>query len=177
MSAELEELRGARSGPGGAISDVFLDISTRRAGKIKGESTTAGHVEDIDILGWRWGVAANTAIGATQATARRVYRHLELSKGVDSASTMLMNALVTNDEVREAKLTMRKAGGDALDYFTMTLNGARIVDVAVEVGADGRPVEKVELAFTKVEIDYRRQERDGSGGASFSFADEILAAG
>ena len=34
-------------------------------------------------------------------------------------------ALATNDEIKEAKLTMRKPGSEQVDYFLITLNNAR----------------------------------------------------
>ena len=172
MPIQINELvTGAAST---SASDIFLHVQTKRAGKIKGEGTTAGHTDDIGVFGWGWGVVANTAIGSTERTARRSYRHLVVTKGIDSASTGLLSALVTNDEVREATLAMRKAGGSALDYFRMTLKDARVVGVDVDIGSDGRPVERVEFAFTKIEIEYKRQQSAGAAGASFSFSDEVL---
>ena len=157
-------------------SDIFLHVQMRRAGKIKGEGVTEGHRDDIGILGWSWGVNANTAIGATASTARRSYRQLVVTKSIDSASTALLSALVTNDEVREATLAMRKAGGESLDYFRMTLNGARVVSVEVEVGVDGRPVERVSFTFTTIDIEYKRQQGTGAGSGSMTFHDEVLPA-
>jgi type VI secretion system secreted protein Hcp len=162
--------------PGGAGSDIFLHVQTKRAGKIKGESTTQGHADDIEVRGWRWGAQSGSAIGATAATARRQYRPLVVVKGVDSASTGLLAALATNDEVREAKLTMRKAGGDALDYYCLTLNNARVVDIVLDVDAQGRPVETVTFSFTKVAIDYKRQQGTGLSSGSYTFQDEVLPA-
>ncbi|MFT3717322.1 Hcp family type VI secretion system effector [Pseudorhodoferax sp.] len=159
---------------GDAASDLFLRVQTKRAGKVKGEATTEGHAEEIQLLRWNWGVSANTAIGSTERTARRVYRQLVVTKGIDSASTALLAALATNDEIKEAVLTMRKAGGEALDYFTMTLNGARVVAVDIDVGDDGRPLERVSIAFTKVGIAYQPQESAGLGSGTFSFDDEVL---
>jgi type VI secretion system secreted protein Hcp len=170
MAMPMNELAGD------AASDIFLHVQTRRAGKIKGEGTTEGHADDIGVFNWGWGVSANTAIGSTERTARRVYKHLVVTKGIDSASTGLLSALVTNDEVKEATLAMRKAGGEALDYFRMTLSDARVVAVEIEVGSDGRPVERVEFAFTKIDIEYKQQESAGLGTGSFSFNDEVMAA-
>jgi type VI secretion system secreted protein Hcp len=162
------------SSDGDAASDVFLSVQTKRAGKIKGEGTTDGHTDEINVLSWGWGISANTAIGSTERTARRVYKHLVVTKRIDTASTGLLSALATNDEVKEAKLTMRKAGGDALDYFTMTLNDARVIAVDIEVGADGRPIERVSIAFTKIAIEYQRQQSAGLASGAFSFNDEVL---
>ena len=147
--------------------DIFLHVQTKRAGKIKGEGTTQGHQDDIEVHGWSWGLSANTAIGSTVATARHSYKHLVVIKGLDSASTGLLSALVNNDEVREATLTLRKAGGEVLDYYQMRLNNARIVSVDIDIGVDGRPVERVAFAFTKIDIEYKEQKADGSLGAAF----------
>ena len=170
MPTRIDELGNGSA----SASDIFLHVQTKRAGKIKGESKTAGHADDIHIAAWSWGVAANTAIGSTERTARRSYKNLLLTKGVDSASTGLMSALVTNDEVREATLSMRKAGGSALDYFRLTLKGARVTSFDIDVGADGRPLERFAIAFTKVEIEYKLQQSAGTSGASYSFTDEVL---
>jgi len=158
----------------GASSDIFLHVQAKRAGKVKGESRTAGHEDDIEVRGWGWGAQAGSAIGSTAATARRSYKQLVVIKGVDSASTGLLSALATNDEIREAKLVMRKAGGEVLDYYCMTLGGARVVNIDIDVDAQGRPSERVVFSFTKIDIEYKRQEAEGASGGSFSFNDEVL---
>lgn len=155
-------------------ADMFLHVQTKRAGKIKGEVTTEGHVDDIEVRSWNWGVAAASAIGSTAATGRRQYKHLVIVKGIDSASTGLLSALATNDEVKEAKLTLRKAGGDALDYYTMTLAQARVVTINLDVDDSGVPTETLGLAYTKIDVEYKRQQGSGLGGASTSFSDEVL---
>jgi len=156
-------------------ADMFLHVQTKRAGKIKGEVTTGGHVDDIEVRSWTWGVAAATAIGSTAATGRRQYKHLVIVKGIDSASTGLLSALATNDEVKEAKLTLRKAGGDALDYYVMTLARARVVAIDLAVSDSGEPTETVGLAYTKIDVEYKRQQGSGLTGASTSFSDEVLS--
>ena len=176
MPVLINELRTQASPHGDASkSDVFLKVVTKRS-RIKGEATTAGHEDDIEVTGWSWGVAANTAIGSTQATARRSYKQLVVLKGIDTASTGLMTALSSNDEVKEATLTMRKAGGEALDYFTMKLANARIVGVDLDVGSDGHPRERVTVAFTKIDIEYQRQQAGGAAGGAFTFGDEVMPA-
>jgi len=156
-----------------SASDIFLHVQTRRAGKIKGEGSTEGHADDIVVLGWNWGAQAGSALGSKDTGTRQSYKQLVVTKGLDSASTSLLSALATNDEVREARLAMRKAGGTPLDYYTMTLNGARVVAIDIDVDAQGRPVERVVFAFTKIAIEYTRQLASGINGAAFSFSDEL----
>ncbi len=161
---------------GSGRSDIFLHLQTRRAGKIKGEASAQGHLDDIIILSWAWGVSSASAVGSVQATARRSYTALTLIKTIDLATTALMSALVTNDEVREARLCMRKSGGDPLDYFTIRLGGARLQQVSHEVAATGEAHERIEIVFTKVDVEYQQQDANGRLVTNVSFADEILPA-
>jgi len=155
-------------------SDIFLHVQTRRAGKVKGEATSPGHEDDIIVQSWHWGVAASSAIGSTQATARRSYRGLTVVKLIDSATTALMSALATNDEIKEAKLTMRKPGSEQVDYFIVTLNNARVSALDHATDGQGNTAETVTLLFTKVKVEYRPQKSSGGRGGSFVFEDELV---
>lgn len=159
---------------GGGASDIYLHIQTRRAGKVKGESTMPGHVDDIIINSWQWGLSASSAIGSTQATGRRSYTALTVHKNIDQSTTALMSALATNDLVKEAKLTMRKTGDGSEDYFLLTLKDARITGVSHVTAADGGTCESVSIMFTKVEVEYRPQKTTGARGGSFTFTDELV---
>jgi type VI secretion system secreted protein Hcp len=155
-------------------ADAYLKIQTRRAGAVKGEANAPDHKDDISIRSWNWGAAASSAVGASAVTARRSYRSLTVIKGVDTASTALLSALATNDEVKEAKLMMRKAGEGQQDFFSITLKNARVATVDLESDAEGNAVERVTFTFTKVDVEYRPQQGTGARGATFSFSDELL---
>lgn len=156
-------------------SDIFLSVQTKRAGKVKGEAMAPGHEDEIVVTGWHWGVATTSALGSTQATARRAYKGLTIIKQIDSATTALMAALTTNDEVKEAKLTMRKAGEEQIDYFLVTLQKARISAVEHSTDEAGNTLETVTIQFNKVSVEYRPQKSAGGRGASMTFEDEILS--
>jgi type VI secretion system secreted protein Hcp len=173
MPISIKELNV--KGDGGA-SDIFLHLQAKRAGKLKGEAIAPGHEDDIQIHSWRWAVSGSSAVGSVKATGRRSYSGLTLVKGLDTASTPLLSALATNDEIKEAKLTMRKAGEGQIDYFLITLNGARVSQIEHSVDAGGGAVEVVTILFTKVEVEYRPQKSTGSRGGAFVFQDEILPA-
>jgi type VI secretion system secreted protein Hcp len=155
-------------------SDVFLHLQCKRAGKIKGEATSPGHVDDIVVKGWAWGLAASSAIGSTQATARRSWKALTLTKGVDRASTPLMSALVANDEIKEARFSLRRAGGTQGDYYVIVLQRGRIASLDQTVDAAGTAVETISIVFNKIDVEYRQQQNVGDAGATSSFADEIF---
>jgi type VI secretion system secreted protein Hcp len=162
-----------RAPAGGGSADFFLHVQTKRAGKVKGESVTPGHQDDIVVSGWNWGLTAGSALGDTQATARRSYSALTVVKHVDSASTALMSALATNDEVKEAKLCLRRAGGEQDDFLTVTLKGARITSLQHRGDDDGSTHEVLTIAFTEVEVEYRTQKTSGVRGGAFTFSDSL----
>jgi type VI secretion system secreted protein Hcp len=157
----------------GSAADLFLHLQAKRAGKIKGEAAADDHVDDIELNGWQWGLSASSGLGSTQATSRRSYTALTVLKRIDSATTALMAALATNDEIKEAKLTMRRAGGEQEDYFIITLNDARITALQHVVDAAGDTTETVAIAFTRVEVEYRRQKASGQRAGSTVFSDEL----
>jgi len=156
-----------------ASSDVFLRVEGP-GGLIRGEATTDGHTNEIEVRSWQWGVSSGSAIGSGASTARRTYRHLVVCKGVDSASTPLVASLVNNASLSEVKLTMRKAGGEALDYFQVVLGQARVIDVDVQVDSGGRPQERVTFSFGRISLEYTPQQSAGAGGGATCFEDEVM---
>jgi type VI secretion system secreted protein Hcp len=167
------------SSPAGGAqgADMYLHVQAKRAGKVKGEAVSPNHVDDIVVKGWGWGIQANTAMGSTEATSRRSYTALTVTKQVDCASTALMSALVTNDEIKEAVLTMRRTGGDHEAFFTVTLKNARVTRVDHSAAADGGVVETLAFTFTDVTVEYRRQQATGIRGGGYVFTDQLPAAG
>ena len=163
----------AQPAGGEGSADYFLHVQTKRAGKVKGEAVAKGHEDDIVVFAWHWGLSAGSALGDTQATARRSYTALTLHKQVDSATTSLMSALASNDEVKEARLSLRRAGGAQDDYFVISLRGARVTSVEHHGNADGTTRELITLSFTEVGVEYRVQRSSGLRGGSFMFSDTL----
>jgi type VI secretion system secreted protein Hcp len=166
-------IKGSVSNDG---ADVFLHVQAKRSGKVKGESITPGHEGDIVVKSWSWGLHATSAIGSTQATGRRSYKALTIVKAIDKGSTSLMSALATNDEIKEAKLTLRRAGGDQAAFFVISIQSARVASIDHVGDADGQTVETVSFAFNKIDVEYRLQQTTGSAGGTSTFSDEIFPA-
>ncbi|HEY1392551.1 MAG TPA: type VI secretion system tube protein Hcp [Methylibium sp.] len=175
MPVSIKEVTAGAGSALPADVDIYLDLTLKRAGKVKGESVSSGHKDDIVVQAFSWGVGAPTDIVTGQQKGRRSYRALSIRKGLDSASSALMSAVATNDEVKSAKLCLRKAGGEQQDYFTMTLEKARVVSVDLESDDRGHPVEKVSFNFQKISVEYRVQGAGGQLGAAHSFNDDLVA--
>ena len=97
-----------------AKGDMFLKLECARQGPIKGEAQDDLHQDEIDVLGWSWGMHAHSAVSGGGASGKATLDELSITKRVDSASTGLMSAMRNNELIKKGILTVRKAGGDAL---------------------------------------------------------------
>jgi type VI secretion system secreted protein Hcp len=158
---------------GDGTADVFLAVVGRKQGQIKGECRSAGHVDEITVRTWHWGMSAPSAVGSTAATRRRVHEELVVTKHLDAASTRLMNALATNEELKSVKLSLRKVGASKDDFFTVALESGRVSGLHVESDDSGTVVEIVKFAFQKIEVTYQPQLAAGGLGGSQVFQDEL----
>ena len=67
---------------------------------------------------------------------------------------------------RSAKLSLRKAGGEQQDFFSITLEKARVATYDIDVDHEGQPVERITLSFQKVAVEYRNQSATGQMGGT-----------
>ena len=154
-----------------AQRDIFLRIESSRQGMLRGESHDQLHQGEIDVMSWSWGMdSPGDAFGLP--TGRTNVELLRMTKRIDSASTALMSALRANELIRKAVLTVRKAGGEPLAYFTLTLENARLVQQRLW-GGEGEDstilTEELALSFQKVRVEYLPQRRTGGGVGVHTF--------
>jgi len=161
-----------------ARGDMFLKIDGARQGAIKGEAQDAGHTDEIDVLGWTWGMEGNLIHG--QATGKTSVRELKFTKQVDKATTGLMSALRSNEVIKKAVLTVRKAGSskNPIEYYTITMEKGRITSLIQQ--SDDESVaatinEEVSIAFSKVAVEYKPQGGDGQVRGGTTFEMDIFA--
>lgn len=153
--------------------DIFLKISD-----VKGESKDGTHKEEIDVLSWSWGMAQGGTghVGGGLGTGKVTVHDLSVTKYVDVASPDLMLACCNGKHFGEAKLTLRKAGENPLEYLIVTMNDVLIS--AVQHGGHGneeRQTENVTLNFAKVKVDYTEQTQGGAAGAKPKMGWDIQA--
>ncbi|MGJ7552608.1 Hcp family type VI secretion system effector [Variovorax sp. RB3P1] len=102
--------------------------------------------------------------GAGKATVE----DLEFDHYVDRSSPNLMKYCLTGKHVQEAKLTVRKAGGNPLEYLKFTFSDV-IITAIQPFGSNAdemRVKERVRLSFSKIKQEYAVQNaQGGSGGA------------
>ena len=157
-------------------ADMFLSVTGQKTGLIKGESDDQQHKDEIDVLGWSWGISAQQQIGGGGPAGKAVLKELHLQKYVDRASTALMSMTRTNEIIKKAVLAVRKAGTTQQEYFKLTIEKGRITSYDVrapESPANPKMVELLNFSFQKIEVEYRVQGADGQLLGSSLYSDEI----
>jgi type VI secretion system secreted protein Hcp len=159
-------------GPG--AGDMFLSVSGAKSGQIAGEAQDQKHKNEIEVLGWSWGMQGKTSLGSGQATGKAIIRELRIIKRLDKSSTALMSALRTNELIKKAVLTLRKIGKNPLEYFKITIEDGRVSSIDIEAGdAESSPklIERVSFTFNKISVEYTPQGQDGLPLGATSFED------
>jgi type VI secretion system secreted protein Hcp len=155
--------------------DMFLKIEGARQGPIKGEAQDDQHPGEIDVVAWSWGMRGQSALSGAGSSARTSFNELNILKRVDSASTGLMAAMRNNEPIRKAVLTVRKAGGTALEYFRITLENGRVTLLEVKSDAssvDAELTENLALSYQKINVEYVPQGADGQARGGMVFEAE-----
>jgi type VI secretion system secreted protein Hcp len=157
---------------------MFLSVTGARAGPIAGESQDSKHKNEIEVLAWSWGMQGKPSLGGGGASGKSTIRELRVTKRVDKASTALMSALRNNEPIKVATLTIRKVGKTPLEYLTIKIEDGRVMSLEIEAGdASNAPglLERVNLSFNKITVDYTPQGPDGNPLGGTSFMDEWTA--
>jgi len=145
--------------------DSFLKL-----GELKGESVVKGFEDQIQLLAWSWGMSqSGTTHMASGGGAGKVnVQDLSFTHYVDSSSPNLIKACCAGTHYATGTLTMRKAGGTALEYVKITLNDIIVTSVS-SGGSGGEDLlsENVSLNFGKFKYEYQPQDNTGAkkGGA------------
>ena len=149
-----------------------------RIGTIKGESQDAKHKAEIEVLSWSWGVSqsGNPGHGAGGGAGRAAVHDFTFTHHVDKASPLLMKSCATGEHLRDATVTVRRAGAGQADHLIITMTDLVVTSVSMTVGVEGdTTAESVVLAFAKVDLEYKPQKPDGSLEAGVHFTYDVKA--
>ena len=146
--------------------DMFLRIDS-----LEGESEDSTHKGEIEILGWSW--AANqtgtSGTGGGSGAGKVEVQDIEIRKRVDRASPVIYKLCAKGQHIPSADLTVRKAGGDALEYMKVRLEDLLITSYRVGgVPQDDQILEVLRINFSRSAITYTPQIAGGGGGAKVS---------
>jgi type VI secretion system secreted protein Hcp len=155
-----------------AIADMYLKVAG-----VTGESVDSAHAGEIEVTGWSWGITANasyvvdTAGGGASEISGRSLKSLTIIKRVDRSSPTLLQYLDTRKVIKQAILTIRKAGGASpLDYVTIELKDVRLLTIDIS-SQQTELMENIAIGFETINFTYTPQGNlGGKGGGDISFS-------
>jgi type VI secretion system secreted protein Hcp len=145
--------------------DYFLKIEG-----VSGESLDAKHKGEIDVEAWSWGetnAVPPGAPGGGGGAGKVQMQDFNFTARTSKASPNLMLACASGKHLKSAVLTARKAGKPQAEFLTFSLSDI-LVSAYQTGGAEGEvvPMDSVSLNFSKIQVEYKQQNPDGSLGAS-----------
>jgi len=156
-----------------AQADMFLKLTN-----IKGEALDAKHKDEIEVLSWSFGSSqSGSAHGGTgSGTGKVSIQDLTITHYVDQSSTDLLKHLTTGKHIDEGMLTIRKAGGQHLEYLKLKLEQVLVTHISNGGGAgQDRVTENVTLNFRKFTQIYTAQDAKGGAKPASEFTWDIAA--
>lgn len=146
--------------------DMFLRIDS-----LEGESEDSKHKGEIQITGFAWEAAqtGTSGVGGGSGTGKVEHQDIVINKYVDRSSPVLYKLTCQGQHIASADLTVRKAGGEALEYLIIHLEDILITSFVL--GGDPKNdqvLETLRINFTRAAITYTPQVKGGIGGAKVS---------
>lgn len=142
-----------------AQQDYFLKIDG-----IPGESQDSKHKDEIELASFSWGVTHVPGHTGHGGTGRAEFQDFHITRRVDKASPQLFLACASGKHIKEANLSVRRAGKEQLEYLKIKLSDVLVTSLQ-EGGSGGDSLmESVSLAFTRFDVEYRPMRADGSLG-------------
>jgi type VI secretion system secreted protein Hcp len=153
-------------------SDIFAKI-----GDIKGESIDDKHKDEIDVMSYSWGLSnAGSLASGGGGAGKAQFQDFRFTSNTNKASPKLFLSCATGEHIKEATITVRKAGGTRLEYIVIKMNDVLISSYQTG-GSSGedRPTDQVSMAFAKIEYSYTPQKADGSADAAITAGWDLKA--
>ena len=144
--------------------DMFIKI-----GDIKGESTDDKHKGEIDVLSWSWGAtqSGTSGHGGGAGSGKVQLQDLTITHYLDKSTTALLKHCCDGTHIDQIILTVRKAGGTALEYLKITCKDVIVSSITTGgSGGQDRLTENVTFNFAKIKMEYTPQTAKGAGEAS-----------
>ncbi len=147
--------------------DMFLKILDSGGSPVNGESQDSVHKDEIDVQSWSWGMSQSgsmhTATGCGSGKAS--VQDLSVTKKADKATPILMQYCNSGKHFQSATLTVRKAGGNPVEYMVITMNS--VMPTSISTGSSGEDLmEHITLNFADYHVSYTPQTDTGDPGAS-----------
>ena len=151
--------------------DIFLKLTG-----ISGEAQDASHKNEIEVIRWAWQISqeSNMHSGSGGGAGKAKVSDLTFDHYLDRSSPNLLKYCLTGKHIDAATLVVRKAGGNPLEYLTITMGDVIVTGVMPVLTSTMRqPRETISLAFARVRQEYVIQKQQGGPGGTVSASFDI----
>ena len=108
-----------------------------KIGDIKGESLDSKHKDEVEVLSWSWGVsnAGTISRGGGGGTGKASFNDFNFTHHVDKASPSFLKACATGKHIKEATITVRKAGKGQQEFLIIKMTDIIVTSVNPRLSA------------------------------------------
>ena len=116
------------------MPDIFAKL-----GDIKGESLDDKHKDEVELLSWSWGISQSSSGSQSGGggAGKVSFNDFNFTHKIDKASPNLMKACATGSHIKEATITVRKAGKGQHEYLIIKMQDVIITGVMPSGSGDG----------------------------------------
>lgn len=141
--------------------DYFLKIEG-----VDGESTSAKHKGEIEILSFSWGVSqqGSSGTGGGGGAGKATFQDISFVKNLDKSSPLLFVKTATGEHIKEVVLTGEIAGKRGEKFLEIKMSEVLISSYQQSGSEGGVPTDTFSLNFAKIEFKYYPVDKSGSLG-------------
>lgn len=110
----------------------YMTVEGERQGKIDGSAAESGREGSMVVVGWNHEILSPRDAATGLPTGKRQHRPLTVTKEVDKASPLLMQALVTNENLPSVMLSVTQRVDGSEQEYTVELVNATISSIRTE---------------------------------------------
>ena len=115
--------------------NAYLRVEGQKQGPIKGSVVQKGREDSIMVIAFNHEVLSPRDAATGLPTGKHQHKVLTITKEIDRSTPLLMNALVTNENLRKWELRFWRPSPSGIEkqFFTIQLLYANISDIRMEM--------------------------------------------
>ena len=118
-----------------------------------------GQKDKIDVLSYSEGIVSPRDAASGLPTGKRMHKPFTITKEVDAATPLLMQACATNEVLPAVQFALHPPGASA-DVVTVTLHNAECAEIADSTADDGvHELETISFTFQKITVENAAAKR------------------
>lgn len=136
------------------VVHIEMKVTGQKTGVFKGDSLQKGHTDQIVLSTYSFGITSPRDPASGQATGRRQFQPVTVTKQMNQSSPLFMNAVDTNENLKSVVINFYETTrtGTEVNFYRVTLTNANISEA--KQFTDGATVsEQISFVYQRIEQD------------------------